>query len=77
MTKTPLDSDFYGNRRFGNLSPSNGGGVRTTVPRPSLDGTVQSAGGTLEPNPGQFPGSEPGGPSSGEPVNPERGRQGI
>jgi hypothetical protein len=74
---TKLSNEYWGNGRFGNVTPCNGGAVRTTVPKPSLDGTVQPAGGTLEPYPGQFPGSEPGGPASGEPIMPERGRTGV
>jgi len=74
---TKLDSDFWGGRRFGGVSPSNGGGVRTTVPRPNLDGSVPPGAGQLNPSPGMVPGSEPGGPARGEPVMPDRGRRGI
>jgi hypothetical protein len=74
---TNLDSKYWGDRRFGGMSPGNGGAVRTTVPRPTLDGQVPPAGGTLEPSPGQFPGSEPNGPASGEPIDPNRGGRGV
>jgi hypothetical protein len=72
-----LANEFWGRGRFGGLMPGNGGGVRTTVPPPTLDGSIRPAVGTLEPNPGQFPGSEPNGPASGEPVDPNRGGRGI
>jgi hypothetical protein len=74
---TELDSNFWGGRRLGNMSPGNGGGVRTTVPSPGLDGRIFPESGTLQPSPGQFPGTEPGGPASGEPVDPNRGGRGI
>jgi hypothetical protein len=72
-----LDSNYWGDRRFGNMSPGNGGGVRTTVPPPTLDGKVPPSGGSLEPNPGAFPGGAEGCPASGEPIMPERGRTGV
>jgi hypothetical protein len=73
---TNLDSDYWGNgRRFGNTSPGNGGGVRTTNPQPMPGEVWRPENGRVTPVPGGFPGSEPGGPASGEPVMPERGRR--
>jgi hypothetical protein len=73
-----LDSNYWGgNRRFGNMSPGNGGGVRTTNPPVPAGEPWRPENGRLEPAPGAFPGSEPGGPASGEPIMPERGRKGI
>jgi hypothetical protein len=77
MTKT-LDSDYFGSgRRIGNQSPSNGGSVETTNPKPLPEDNWRPESGRLVPNPGQFVGSEPGGPASGEPIMPERGSKGI
>jgi hypothetical protein len=73
---TELDSDFWGKNRFGGRSPGNGGGVKTTNPTPSLD-FPWDPDGELMPAPGAFPGSEPGGPASGEPIDPNRGGQGV
>jgi hypothetical protein len=77
MTKTKLANEYWGPGRFGGLTPCSGGGVKTTVPAPTLDSQVPPDTGSLQPNPGQFVGSEPGGPASGEPIMPERGRTGI
>jgi len=74
---TGLDSDFWGGRKFGGLTPGNGGGVRTTNPKPDPNDNWRPEGGRLMPAPGYFPGSEPGGPATGEPIMPERGRNGI
>jgi hypothetical protein len=71
MSKT-LDSDFWGGRRIGGMSPGNGGGVKTNNPQPLPDVRWKPENGRLEPAPGAFPGSEPGGPASGEPVTPRR-----
>jgi hypothetical protein len=75
---TKLDSNYWGgNRRFGNMSPGNGGGVRTTNPQPQPGEVWRPENGQLQPSPGAFVGSEPGGPSSGEPIDPNRGGRGI
>jgi hypothetical protein len=72
-----LANEFWGRGRFGGLMPGNGGGVRTTNPKPLPEDNWRPEQGTLQPSPGQYVGSEPGGPSSSEPVDPNRGGQGI
>jgi hypothetical protein len=73
---TGLDPKYFTPTSRGGM-PGNGGGVRTTNPPPPYVGHWPCEGGRLVPNPGQFVGSEPGGPSSGEPIMPERGRNGV
>jgi hypothetical protein len=75
---TKLDSNYWGgSRRFGNMTPGNGGRVEVETPQPLPGEVWRPEGGTLVPAPGGYPGSEPGCPASGEPVDPNRGGRGI
>ena len=73
---TELGPNYFRHISRGGM-PGNGGGVRTTNPKPVFEGHWPCETGQLVPSSGQFPGSEPGGPASGEPIMPERGRNGV
>lgn len=74
---TKLDSNFWGNRRWGNISPGNGGGVSTTNPKPLPEDKWRPEQGQLVQDRGQFVGEEPNGPAAGNKVRPERGAGGA